>query len=189
MGCDAGANTMWNRFLLGFKQRKALKMMRSIILPIVASLQKPGHLIPLNVLLDPFVLGYIRTYSQIAIHEAIGESVEKEKMIFANTLEPFFTEIAGSEAAAREMLRALVNYADSRDTDLQRGGDLATKQWLVLNGSKILDDDPDVTQAFQHANAMLEAKTSVFGETHDDKPQHAAARFLHAQLLHHVSAK
>jgi hypothetical protein len=179
---------MMNRLLLGSRKRKALKTMRTMVLPIVASLQKPGHSIPLDVLLDPLVLGYIRTYSQIAIHQAIDESIEKERMIFAAILEQFFTEIAGSDKAGKEMVRALVNYSDSSNADLWRGGDLATKHWVVLNGSKMFDDDPDVVRAFQHAHAMLEANTSAFG-ANDDKPQHAAARVLHAQLLHHVSAK
>ena len=167
---------------------KALEVMRKMVLPFVASLQKPGHSVPPDVLLDPLVLGYIRSYSQIAVHHAVGGSLEEEKEVWANVIEQFFKEIAGSETVGREMRCALMNYVDSHNAELRRGGDLAIRHWLVSIGDESLNNDPVVVQAFHHATASIEARASVFG-VDDDTPQQAAARFLHAQVLHHVSSE
>jgi hypothetical protein len=181
-------------FLIGRKRKalevKALEVMRKMVLSFVASLQKPGHSVPLDVLLDPLVLGYIRSYSVIAAHLAIKDraSSEERKEIWAAIIEQFFIEIAGSETAGREMARALVNYADSHNADLRRGGDLAIRHFAVATGDEEFNNDPIVVQAFELATASIKARASVFG-VDDDTPQKAAARFLHAQVLHHVSSK
>jgi hypothetical protein len=181
-------------FLIGRRRKalevKALELMRKMVLPIVASLQKPGHSIPLDVLLDPLVLGYIRSYSLLAVHLAIKDqaSAEEGKEIWAAIIEQFLIETAGSKTAGREMGCALVNYADSHNADLRRGHDLAIRQFAVATGDEEFNNDPIVVQAFDFATASIKARASVFG-VDDDTPQKGAARFLHAQVLHHVSSK
>jgi len=170
------------------KNRKASRMMQRLVLPIVQNMQKPGHSVPLDVLCDPFVLGYIRSYSLIAIHQAVGGTEEEEKKIYADTIETLFSVLAGNSAAGKQMGQALVNHSKSDDPNLRNGSDLAARHWLVVCGSNAIDDDPEIVEAFQHANALTDAATSVFGPN-DDTPQQAAARFLHAKLLHYVSEK
>lgn len=179
---------MIKRFLLGAKRRKALRAMRAMVVPIVRSMQKPGHSIPLDVLLDPLVLGYIRAYASIAIHQEIGGSTEEEAEIFADTIELLFSELAENNTAAKQMGRSLVAYSQSSNLDFRHGEDIATKHWVVSCGSKAFDDAADVARAFQFASATVQANTATFG-ANDDTPQQAAARFLHAQLLHHVSER
>lgn len=177
---------MFSRLFQKSRRRQAvLETARLIVLPMVKTLQKPGHSIPMDVLLDPFFLGYFRFYFQSAVHRALDTTPDEEKAVAADTLLSFFSELSGSNTAGRKMFEALVSYIKRGDAKLDQGDALAAKHYAVINGLPAFEDDPDVILAHAHGKASVKA-AAVFGPVHVT-PQEMAARFLHGRLLHYVS--
>jgi hypothetical protein len=177
---------MFSRLLQKSRRRQAvLETARLVVLPMVKTLQKPGHSIPMDVFLDPFVLGYFMFYFQDAVHQALDSTPDEEKALFVDTMEPFFSELSGSNSAGREIVEALVRYSETGDAKFSEGQALAAKYFAVVNGLDAFADDAEVALAHAHGHASLKA-ASIFGPV-NITPQDMAARFLHGKLLHYVS--